>query len=101
MFEELKAKAAEHWETFLPGLWAQLRQEDRLDLALNEAARKAHDQIRTLMDQGLRQDEAEERVLPDLIYLPPETDGLDPETARELAEKRAENRAIYAEQTEE
>lgn len=94
MIQELKAKAAEHWQTYLPTMWAELVAEDRVDEALTKAATEAESEIRTLMERGARLDEAEEMVLPKLIYLPPETDGLDPEVAAELAQKEAEYQAL-------
>lgn len=90
MIQELKAKAAKHWRTFLPTKWAALMQADRVDLELTHAARQAEAQIRQMMQGGARLDEAEERVLPTLIYLPPETDGLDEEAAQEEADLEAE-----------
>ena len=94
MIQELKAKAAEHWQTYLPTMWATLVSEDRVDEALTKAATEAESQIRALMENGARLDEAEEIVLPQLIYLPPETDGLDEELRVELAQKEEEYQAL-------
>ncbi len=90
MIQELKKKAADHWRAYLPTKWANLMRTDSLDLELNRAAREAASEIRTLMDRGARLDEAEEIVLPQLIYLEPETDGLDEEQRAEDAEIEAE-----------
>lgn len=84
MIQELKAKAAEHWQTYLPQKWADLIAEDRVDLELTRAATQAEAEIRQWMERGARLDEAEEIVLPQTIYLPPETSGLDKETEEEL-----------------
>jgi hypothetical protein len=92
MIEELKAKAAEHWETWLPGMWADLIAEDRLDQALTQAAMQAEREIREWMDRGARLDEAEEMVLPRIILLTPEpgVSGLDEEIDEELLQREAD-----------
>ena len=90
MIQELKQKAAEHWRTYLPTKWAELIRTDRLDLELTKAATEAASEIQTLINRGARLDEAEEIVLPQLIFLAPETDGLD-------EDQRAEDEAIEAE----
>ncbi len=97
MIEELKAKAAQHWKEWLPTMWATLVKEDRVDLALTQAATKAADQILELMRQGARLDEAEEMVLPELILLPPENKGSTGSAAQdeELAQMEAEYRETY------
>lgn len=86
MIQELKAKAAEHWKEWLPAKWAKLVAEDRVDLALTQAATQAEAEIREWMDRGARLDEAEEIVLPQLILLPPEVKDStgDPEQDQEL-----------------
>lgn len=75
MLQELKAKAAEHWQEWLPAKWAKLVAEDRVDLELTRAATQAEREIREWMDRGARLDEAEEIVLPQTILLKPETKG--------------------------
>lgn len=89
MIQELKAKAAEYWQTFLPQKWAVLVAEDRVDEELTRVATRAESEIRALMERGVRLDEAEEIVLPETIYLPPEEGetGLGPEIDAELAKK--------------
>lgn len=72
MIQELKSKAAAHWQEFLPQKWAELMEQDRVDSELNRAAQAAEKEIRRLMASGARLDEAEEMVLPTLILLPPE-----------------------------
>lgn len=96
MIQELKAKAREHWENFLPTMWAELVAEDRVDQALTEAAAAAEKEIRHLMGRGARLDEAEEIVLPSLIYLTPETAGLDEESQAESDQMEAEYQARMA-----
>lgn len=98
--QELRAKAREHWKTYLPTKWAELKAAGTEELALTEAARQAQTQIRALMDAGARLDEAEEIVLREVIYLPPEVSGLDEETEAELREKEAEYRRIYGDNPE-
>lgn len=82
MIEELKAKAANHWRTWLPKKWAALVAEDRVDEELTRAAIEAEKAIRQWMDGGARQDEAEEIVLPEFILLKPEPNGKTPEEKR-------------------
>lgn len=92
MIQELKAKAAEYWREWLPQKWADLVAEDQVDEALTQAATQAEQEIRALMAQGARLDEAEEIVLPQTILLPPEAgvSGLGPEIDAELAQKEAD-----------
>ena len=92
MIEELKAKAAEHWETWLPEMWADLIAENRLDQALTQAAMQAEREIREWMDRGARLDEAEEMVLPKTILLTPEpgVSGLGEEIDEELRQREAD-----------
>lgn len=90
MIQELKAKAAEHWRTYLPKKWAALVEADRVDLELKAAATEAERQIRMLMQRGARQDEAEEMVLPDLILLRPEVTQPDEDLAAEEEALEAE-----------
>lgn len=80
MIQQLKSKAAAHWMEYLPQKWAQLLAEDRVDAELNLAARAAEKEIRRLMANGARLDEAEEIVLPSLILLPPEDQEEDEES---------------------
>lgn len=98
MIQELKDKARDHWETFLPSLWEELVEEDRVDQALTEAATAAEKEIRHLMSQGVRLDEAEEIVLPSLIYLTPErgVTGLDPESQAESDQMERDYQAMMA-----
>ena len=86
MIQELKSKAAAHWMEFLPEKWAELVAEDRVDAELNLAARAAEKEIRQLMANGARLDEAEEIVLPTLILLPPEEQEEDEESREMEAE---------------
>lgn len=86
MIQELKSKAIAHWTEFLPQKWADLVAEDRVDAELDRAARAAEKEIRQLMDNGARLDEAEEIVLPTLILLPPEELQED-EESREMEEE--------------
>lgn len=81
MIQELKSKAAKHWREYLPEMWAKLMAEDRVDEALNQAARAAEKEIRRLMALGMRLDEAEEVVLPKQILLNPEPEEEDEESA--------------------
>lgn len=99
MIQELKAKAAEHWQNFLPQKWATLVAEDRVDEALTKAATQAESEIRALMDRGARLDEAEEIVLPQSILLKPEpgVSGLGAEVDEELAQKEVEYQKLEAE----
>ncbi len=86
MRKQLKHKAMIHWQEWLPIKWAELVAEDRVDEALNQAARAAEKEIRQLMAQGARLDEAEEIVLPTWILLPPEPEPEDDWMAKEIAE---------------
>lgn len=92
MIEELRSKAASHWRTYLPEKWKELKAAGLLEVALTQAATAAEAEIRAWMDRGARLDEAEEIVLPQLIYLKPTTDGLDAETRAELAQMEVEYR---------
>ncbi len=85
MIQELKSKAATHWQEWLPIKWAKLVAEDRVDEALNQAARAAEKEIRRWMALGARLDEAEERVLPELILLKPEPEDENDWMVKELA----------------
>jgi len=71
-FEDYVLMAMDHWRKFLPKMWAELKAEGREIEAMHKAARLAHDKVSLLIRQGLREDEAEEIVLPELILLPPE-----------------------------
>jgi hypothetical protein len=75
MIEELKRRAAEHWQEWCPRRWASLVKAGILDEALTKAATQAEREIRQLMRGGARLDEAEEMVLPEWILLPPEKKG--------------------------
>lgn len=92
MIEELKAKAADHWQEWLPAKWANLVAEDRVDLELTRAATQAEREIREWMDRGARLDEAEEMVLPRTILLAPEpgVSGLGEEIDEELRQREAD-----------
>lgn len=98
MIQELKEKAREHWMNFLPSKWAELVDEDRVDQALTEAATAAEKAIRQWMAKGARLDEAEEMVLPSLIYLPPEkgATGLDKESQAESDQMEAQYQEMKA-----
>lgn len=64
--------ALNHWKKWLPQKTKELREAGTLNERAQQASREASDQVASLMRAGLQQHEAEERVLPDLIMLPPE-----------------------------
>lgn len=97
MYEELKAKACEHWQHWLPRRWANLVATNTVDKALSTAAMNAEKEIREWMERGARLDEAEEIVLPEWILLKPEVSGMRPEMEEEAEALEAEYLRIYRE----
>ena len=95
MYEELKAKACEHWQHWLPRRWANLVATNTVDKALSTAARHAEQEIRQWMERGARLDEAEEIVLPEWILLKPEVSGMSPAMEEEAEALEAEYQRIY------
>lgn len=97
MIQELKHKAMEHWQEWLPRKWAALVKEDRVDEELNRVARQAATEIRQWMDRGARQDEAEEIVLPQLILLKPEKGSWEQAEAEDAAREQTHQKMMRKE----
>ena len=70
----LESKAAHHWRNFLPAMTSELKAASQWESRLRYVALAAHEEIKNLMDQGYKEHEAEEVVLPQLILLRPEPD---------------------------
>jgi len=64
--------ALNHWKKHLPQRYKELSEAGTLNKRAQQASREAASQVGSLIRKGLRQHEAEEMVLPDLITLPPE-----------------------------
>ncbi|NLE01615.1 MAG: hypothetical protein GX640_17260 [Fibrobacter sp.] len=64
--------AENHWKTFLPQLYRKLQEEGALEKELLAASKRASEKISTLIEQGLRPQEAREIVLQEEILLSPE-----------------------------
>lgn len=68
----LAARAMQHWERWLPQKTADLKEAGTFEMRANQAAERAQAEIGQLVQAGMRQDEAEEMVLPEYILLQPE-----------------------------
>ncbi len=68
-----KSLARAHWTKYLPGLVKELKAEGRLEEELEEAARQAREELARLVSGGAQVQAAREIVLPEYIFLPPET----------------------------
>lgn len=73
MERRLTNKAIRHWKEWLPNRYAELLEANQLITAAEAAAKGAAQEMKALMDAGMRRDEAEEIVLPKWILLPPES----------------------------
>lgn len=85
---ELAAMARKHWTTYLPSKTKELKRTGMFEVATQRAAEQAMNQIRSLMESGYQEHEAEE-VARQQILLRPEADDLDvpADQKRELAQK--------------
>jgi Holliday junction resolvasome RuvABC DNA-binding subunit len=75
--------AIKHWTKWLPKKAEQLAQEGMLEASAAQAAQAAMQEIRSLMKLGYREDEAQEKALPEFILLAPEADALLEEWERD------------------
>lgn len=71
--EDYAATALRHWKRWRPRMVRDMRREGTLDRHVQDAARRAADQVASLMAKGFQRFEAEEMVLPDLIIVTPES----------------------------
>jgi hypothetical protein len=65
--------AKEHWKKYLPGLTKELQKRGILERELDQAARRASEELARLMSRGAQVEAAKEIVLQEYIFLPPET----------------------------
>ena len=68
----LSRLAERHWAEFLPEKTADLKEAGTFEMRAKQAAERAMAEIQALMRSGVREDEAEEMVLPEYILLRPE-----------------------------
>ena len=68
----LSRLAEAHWAEFLPQKTADLKEAGTFEMRAKQAAERAMAEIQALMRSGVREDEAEEMVLPEYILLRPE-----------------------------
>ena len=68
--------AEEHWKRYLPRWYHHLREAGILDQELVKAGDQAEEAIADLVSRGLYPHEAREIVLPQYIYLEPESEAL-------------------------
>ena len=60
-----------HWKEWRPKMYREMQQEGTLNKYVQDASKRAADQVAALMQAGLQKHEAEEHVLPEIL-LPPE-----------------------------
>jgi len=92
--QHLISQARKHWTTHLPKKVAELRQQGKLEAALQVAAKQAADRIQELQKSGYRQHEAEEVARAEFLILRPEPSAEDDEEAAELRELEREYRKM-------
>ena len=66
-----------HWKNHFPKKYQRLKKEGMLDVEAQKVSRQASEQVANLVQKGMKDFEAEEMVLPDLVY--PRPDPLLPE----------------------
>jgi hypothetical protein len=66
--------ALEHWKKWRPETYRQMQEDGTLNEMTQNAGKEAARQVAELMLAGARQFEAEEMVLREIIFLPPEKD---------------------------
>ena len=70
--DDYAALALRHWSRWRPSMVREFREAGALDRHIEDAAKRAADQVERLMAKGFQRFEAEEMVLPDEILLTPE-----------------------------
>ncbi|NTV09957.1 MAG: hypothetical protein HGA47_04185 [Zoogloea sp.] len=68
----LDAQAMKHWERWLPQKTADLKEAGTFEFRANQAAERALAEINLLVSKNVSREQAEEMVLPEYIFLPPE-----------------------------
>ena len=66
--------ADQHWKKFLPKYYKSLKKQGILEQELQKAGEGATEMIAYLGERGLRPIEAREIVLPQFVYLTPESE---------------------------
>ncbi len=92
--QHLISQARKHWTAHLPKKVAALRQQGKLESALQVAAKQASDRIQELQQSGYRPHEAEEVARSEFLILKPEPPAEDDEEAAELRELEREYRKM-------
>lgn len=72
ILDRLGRQAKSHWKEFLPKRYARLEKEGSLTKALFEAQEKTHDELQSLIRDGLPYNQAWELVREKYLLLPPE-----------------------------
>jgi hypothetical protein len=70
----LIGQAEEHWKRYLPSMYKKLKEAGTLEAEAMNAGIRAADMIEELIAGGLYPFEAREIVLPQYIFLTPETE---------------------------
>jgi hypothetical protein len=71
----LKENARQHWQEHRPKMFRQLEESNQLERKLQEAVEDYSDEFaKATSERGLTEYEAREMLLPQYIYLPPESD---------------------------
>ena len=84
--QALIARTRRHWEKWLPKKAKQLKATHQCEIATQDAATNAQQEIVGLMADGFQEHEAEEVALPKYILPQPEERAVDtPRQRRELA----------------
>ena len=70
----LASQAMAHWARWRPQATAELKAAGTFEMWASRDAERALTEIQGLVQSGVSREQAEEMVLPEYIYLPPEID---------------------------